>query len=117
MPPLSLPPDGDLYGSGVSVCVCQEEVVPWVKRVGRAAAVGQLAAGMALTVGLVTHAQDDLWGAVIAGHHIRGHEQTGGCCPGQAEIEDLQGAIRFHYDVTGLQILQKIQAKNTVLAL
>lgn len=43
----------------------------------------------ALTVGLITHAQDDLRGTVVASHHIGGHEEAGGSCSGQAKVEDF----------------------------
>lgn len=42
-----------------------------------------------LTVGLVTHAQDDLRGAVVACDYIRCHEEAGGGGPGQTKIQDL----------------------------
>lgn len=60
---------------------------------------------LALTVCLVSHAQDDLGRAVVARHHVRSHEEAGGGRPGQAEVEDLQRTVGFHYYVTGFQIL------------
>ena len=46
-----------------------------------------------LTVLLVAHAQDDLWRSVVSGHHVGGHHEAGASCPGQAEVQDLQGAV------------------------
>lgn len=62
---------------------------------------------LALTIGLVTHAQDDLRGTIVARHHVRGHEEAGGSRPGQAEVEDLQRTVGFHYYVTRFQILER----------
>lgn len=42
-----------------------------------------------LTIGLVTHAKDDLRGAVVARDYIRCHEEAGGGGPGQTEVQDL----------------------------
>lgn len=67
---------------------------------------------LALTVGLVTHAQNDLWRAVVARHHVRGHEEAGGGRPGQAKVEDLQRTVGFHYYVTGFQILGREEVKG-----
>lgn len=49
--------------------------------------------GSALTVGLVTHAQDDLGSTVVARHHVRSHEEAGGGRPGQTEVQDLQSTV------------------------
>ena len=42
-----------------------------------------------LTILLVLHAQYDLWGTVVSGHHVGGHHEVSAGCPGQAEIQDL----------------------------
>lgn len=60
-----------------------------------------------LTVGLVTHAQDDFGGAVVAGHHVGRHEEASGGRPGQTEVQDLQRAVGLHHNVTGLQVLEE----------
>lgn len=60
-----------------------------------------------LTIGLVTHAQDDLRGAVVACNHIGRHKEAGGSSSGQAEVQNLQGAIRLYHNVAGLQVLSR----------
>ncbi len=69
----------------------------------------------ALTIGLVTHAQDDLGRTVVARHHVRSHEEAGGGCPSQTEVQDLQRAVGFHYYVTGLQILGSEEVRRQKL--
>lgn len=60
-----------------------------------------------LTIGLVTHAQDDLRGAVVACNHIGCHKEASGSSSGQAEVQNLQGAIRLYHNVAGLQVLSR----------
>lgn len=60
-----------------------------------------------LTIGLVTHAQDDLRGAVVACNHIGRHKKAGGSSSGQAEVQNLQGAIRLYHNVARLQVLSR----------
>ena len=62
--------------------------------------------GHSLTVGLVTHAQYDFRGARVAGHHVRGHQESRGCCPGQSKVQDLQRAVRLYHNVARFQILR-----------
>ncbi len=69
----------------------------------------------ALTIGLVTHAQNDLGGTVVARHHVRSHEEAGGGRPSQTEVQDLQRTVRFHYYVTGLQILGSEEVRSQKL--
>lgn len=61
---------------------------------------------VALTILLILHAQDDLWGSVVSGYHVGGHHEVSAGCPRQAEVQDLQSTIRLHYYVTRLQILR-----------
>ena len=60
---------------------------------------------LVLTVGLVTHSQDNFGGAVISGHNVGRHQEAGGGGSGQTEVQDLQGAVGLHHDVAGLQVL------------
>ena len=71
--------------------------------------------GEILTVGLVAHAEDDLWRPVVARDYVRGHQETRGGGPGQTKVQDLQGAVGFHHDVAGLQILWKTYTYTTRL--
>lgn len=63
--------------------------------------------GKSLTIGLVAHAQDDLWCPVVTRHHIRCHQKARGSRPSQAEVQDLQRAIRLDNDVARLEVLQR----------
>lgn len=42
-----------------------------------------------ITILFVLHAQYDLWGTVVSGHHVGGHHEVSAGCPSQAEIQDL----------------------------
>ena len=96
----------------VCVCVCACERKRAVPGGHASDAVAMLWAwqcgcpGTLLTVGLVTHAQDDLGGTVVAGHHVRCHQEPGGGRPRQTKVQNLQRAVRLHHNITGLQVLQ-----------
>lgn len=77
------------------------------KDINEKAAQCHLTCSAQLTVLLVLHAQDDLWGSVVSGHHVWSHHEVSASCSGQAEIQDLKGAVRLHHDVTGLQVLRR----------
>lgn len=89
-----------LQEQGECVCVWEVRLKKEKKqRAGEGHAAGQAAApdwpiavktsSPPLTVGLVTHAQDDLRGAVVACDYIRCHKEAGGGGPGQTKIQDL----------------------------
>lgn len=42
-----------------------------------------------ITIFLILHAQNDLWGTVVSGHHVGGHHEVSAGCPSQAKIQDL----------------------------
>lgn len=42
---------------------------------------------------LVAHAEDDFGCAIVSRHDIRRHHESGAGCAGQAEVENLQGAV------------------------
>ena len=60
-----------------------------------------------LTILLVSHAQDNLWGSVVSSHHIRGHHETGPCSPGQTEVQDLQSAVWLHHYIAWFEVLKR----------
>lgn len=48
---------------------------------------------------LVAHAEDDLRRAIVARDHIGRHHKSRAGCAGQAEVENLESAIRLDDDV------------------
>lgn len=46
-----------------------------------------------LTILLILHTKDDLWGTVVSGDHIGSHHEVSAGRPCQAKVQDLQGAI------------------------
>lgn len=59
-----------------------------------------------LTIGLVAHSQDNLWCSVVACNHIWCHQETCGCRPSQAKVQNLQRAVWLDNYITGLEVLQ-----------
>lgn len=64
-----------------------------------------------LTILLILHAQNDLWGTVVSGYYIGGHHEVCASCPCKTEVKDFQSAIRLHNNVAGLQILKRKTTK------
>lgn len=42
-----------------------------------------------ITIFLILHAQNDLWGTVVSGHHVGGHHEVSAGGPSQAKVQDL----------------------------
>lgn len=70
---------------------------------------------LSLTIGLVAHAQDNLWRSVVACNNIRGHQEARGSRPSQAEVQNLQRAVRLDDYVAGLEVLQRSTRGKTEL--
>lgn len=60
-----------------------------------------------LTILLVSHSQDHLWGSVVSSHHIRGHHEAGASGPSQTKVQDFQGAIWLHHYIAWLEVLKQ----------
>jgi hypothetical protein len=48
---------------------------------------------------LVAHAEDDLGGAVVAGHHVGGHHEGGAGRARQPKVQDLERAVGAHNNI------------------
>lgn len=60
-----------------------------------------------LTVLLVAHAEDHLWGSVVSRHHVGGHHEAGACSPSEAEVQDFQGAVGLYHYVARFEVLRR----------
>lgn len=55
----------------------------------------------------IAHAEDDLGSSVVPCNHVGRHHEGRARCPGQPKVQYLQGAVRLHHNVAGLQVLEK----------
>lgn len=65
---------------------------------------------------LVAHAEDDFWSAIITRDDIRRHHESSAGCTGQAEVENLESAIRLYDDIRRLQILNEGTTRVNLIA-